>query len=90
MARKKRDEQGFLADLGPVRNDRVHAAAVNYAELRDGRIAAGREEKDAQDTLLAIMAEEGVEFYEYDGLKVSINLKKKAVVSTEKPGEREE
>lgn len=74
--------QEFLPGQEPKKNNRVHKAALRYAELRDARIAANAEEKDAHDTLLHTMLEEGLEIYEYGDLKVAIDNKRKCKVST--------
>ena len=79
MAKKM---QEFLPGQEPKKNNRVHKAALRYAELRDARIAANEEEKDAHDTLLHTMLEEGLESYEYGDLKVFIDNKRKCKVST--------
>lgn len=85
MARKKLDEpemeQGVIHDdFKPVKNKRVHAAAKRYYALMLDRKAAGEDEKAAHDTLLNCMMEEGLEHYEYQGLTVDLDTKKKCAV----------
>lgn len=82
MAKKAR--QAFLPGTEPQKNKRVHPLAENYAGLRDARIAANREEKDAHDALLNAMQEEGIDSYEYGDLKVVVNNRKKCKVMTPK------
>lgn len=85
--KRKRSEQQFMPGTEPVKNPRVHKAAVRYVEERDARIAANKEEKAAHDTLLAIMREEGLESYEYGNLKIWVDGSYKVKV---KGGKEEE
>lgn len=82
-------EQGFLPDMAPVRNDRIHRAARRYRSLMLARKAALAEEVEAQDNLLRIMKEEGVEHYEYGNLSVHLDSKEKVTVkeTSHKPEE---
>ncbi len=81
-------DQEFLPAEGmaPVRNPKIHKKALAYATRRDARIAANKEEKDAHDTLLAAMLEEGIEDYVYGDLKVHVDLHRKCKVSSEPEG----
>ena len=79
---KKKAIQEFLPGHEPAKNLKVHQAALHYAEKRDERIALNAEEKEAHDTLLFTMLEEGLTAYEYGDLKVHIDEKKKCKVST--------
>lgn len=91
--RRQRSEQEFLPGTAPVKNDRIHKHAKRYAQLRDDRMAANKEEKEAHDTLLAIMAELGVDAYEYGDVKVFVDKKQKVKVSvggSDTNGEKEE
>lgn len=78
---KRKGEQEYLPGTAPTRNKRVHRLAVRYAELRDARMAANKEEKEAHDTLLYAMIEEGLSAYEYGDITVTIDDKKKCKVA---------
>ncbi len=80
--RTRRVRQDYLPGTAPEKNARVHPLALNYADLRDERIAANKLEKEAHDTLLHTMLEEGLEVYEYGDLKVVVNAKRKCRVET--------
>jgi hypothetical protein len=79
---KKKLVQDYLPGTEPVKNKKVHPKALHYAAMRDDRIAANVAEKEAHDTLLAAMLEEGLEDYQYGDLKVHVDNKKKCKVST--------
>lgn len=84
MAKSKPNaEQGYIEGMEPEKNNRVHAAALRYAKLRDVRMAANKEEKEAHDTLLGTMMEEGLENYEYKNVSVAIDVGRKCKVSTD-------
>lgn len=76
--------QGYLPGQEPVKNDRVHKAALRYHKLMLERKAAGDEEHDAHTTLLKTMQEEGLESYEYSTLSVFIDETQKCKVKIEK------
>lgn len=94
MARKTAEpemEQEVLhPDFKPVKNARVNKAAKRYYGLILERKTAGDEEKAAHDTLLNAMMEEGLEFYEYQDLKVAIDTKKKCSVKVQGEGNGED
>ena len=69
--------------MEPVKNKKIHPKALRYVDVRDARIAANKEEKEAHNTLLAAMLEEGLEDYEYGELKVHVDNKRKCKVTTE-------
>ncbi len=90
MAKKKvsaaaatEEGQLHIPGMEPVKNARVHPKAVRYAKVRDARIAANAEEAAAHDSLRETMLAEGLEHYEYKGLRVDIDRKSKCKVSTE-------
>lgn len=99
MARKKPEEpemeQGVLdPEFKPVENARVHKAAKRYYDAIKERMALTEEEKEAHDTLLNTMMEEGIEHYVYQGLEAHVNTSKKCKVKVqsdkvEKGGEEE-
>lgn len=74
-------EQEFIPGTEPEKNDRIHKAAKRYAKLRDARQAAGKEEKDSHDTLLATMTEENVSHYTYGDIDVAIDNRRKCKVT---------
>lgn len=86
MAKKKppaptRDDQQYMPGMEPVKNNKVDAAARRYARLRDARMAAGKEEKDAHTNLLDVMTSEGIDSYDFKGLHVAIDATKKVKVT---------
>ena len=74
-------EQEFIPGTEPEKNERIHKAAKRYAKLQDARRAAGEEEKDSHDTLLATMLDEKVEHYTYGDVCAVIDNKRKCKVS---------
>lgn len=76
-------EEEYLPGMEPKKNPKIHPKAMRYAKLRDERIAANEAEKEAHDTLLFVMLEEGVTHYKYGTLEVSIDEKKKCKVNTD-------
>lgn len=63
---------------------------MRYRKLMLERKALGDDESDAHETLLATMAEEGLEHYEYKGLMADIDSKKKAKVRMKGDSEAKE
>ncbi len=55
------------------KNPRIHNAAIQYAEYRDARMEQGREEKKAEQNLIEVMIEEGVEHYEHGNVRADLN-----------------
>ena len=80
-------ENPSAGDLGPVRHPVIHPKAIEYVRLRNARMAAGREEKEAHTDLLNTMLEEGVQVYQYGGVTVNVqnNPKVKATVAGTDP-----
>lgn len=69
----KRLRQQHLPEMEPLSNKKIDAAALNYEEARDERMALSKVEKDAKLNLLFEMTEAGVDRYETpDGLVVSV------------------
>lgn len=64
-----------------VKNNRVHAAARQYAKLHDARIAANQSETEAHEKLMEVMTEEGLDCYSYADVDVTINTNKKCKVT---------
>jgi hypothetical protein len=94
MARKRTEEpemeqEVLHPDFKPVKNQRVHKAAKRYYSEMLARKSAGEEEKAAHDTLLNIMLEEGLDFYEYQDLKVAVDTSKKCKVKLQGEGSAE-
>jgi hypothetical protein len=85
MGRPKKTvaDQPQIPGTETPRNERVHKAAVRYADRRDERMAANKEEKEAERTLLEIMDKEGVESYKYNGIEVHIDSHRKPKVKIE-------
>lgn len=87
MAKKKTEaeieatpEQGHFDGMAPEKNRKVHAAARRYVARRNERIAANAEEKDAHDSLLIAMHDEGLTNYVYDDIEVHIDAHEKCKV----------
>lgn len=91
MARKAKGrslangEQTVIDELAPRKIPAIHSAAKRYAERRDERMAANKEEKEAHETLLEKMRENGLDNYEYGDLTVHVDktTKCKVKVGTE-------
>lgn len=81
-SRKTKTRQDYIPGMEPIKNEKVHPLAIRYADRRDERIAANLEEKEAHDTLLAEMLEEGLTSYKYGDLEVHIDRKHKVKVNT--------
>lgn len=77
---KRKGEQQYMPGTAPVKNAKVHAAAVNYAEYRDARMAAGRDEKEAHETLMLAMSDAGLTSYEFGDVRVDVNESRKCKV----------
>lgn len=73
----------FLPGMAPEKNQKVHPLALRYAARRDERIEANVAEKDAHDTLLLAMIEEGLSVYKYGNLRVFVDDHKKCKVLTD-------
>lgn len=84
MGKKKTNgDQPDIPGMETPKNQKVHNAAVRYADRRDERIAASVEEKDSHKSLLEIMDQEGVTSYKYRGIEVHIDALRKAKVKIE-------
>lgn len=82
--------QNHMPGTGPQKNPRVHKKAVRYFDLMQARKAAGVAEKEAKTTLTELMIAEGLDEYEYGGLKVSIDTKRNVKVTLEGRDEGDE
>lgn len=95
MARKKSDEpeveQGVLdPEFAPVKNARVHKAAKFYYDAICERLPFTQAEKEAHESLLNVMLEEGVEHYVYKGVEAHVNTSKKVKVKVENAAKKDE
>lgn len=86
----RKGEQEFIPGLAPKKVPKVHAAALRYADERDKRMAANKEEKEAQQFLLDKMQEAGLEIYEYGDVKVYLDSTRKAKVKVGNRADGEE
>lgn len=50
----------------------LHEAALEYAEIRDSRMALNKQEVELKGRLLGLMKQHGKETYAYDGVEVRI------------------
>lgn len=89
---KEAPEQGYLPDMAPVKNEKIHRAARRYRSLMLARKEAMAEEVKAAENLMRIMKEEGMSHYEYGDLVANIDAKEKVSVkvTTESNGEKED
>ncbi len=88
MARKQTEEpeveQGYIdPEFAPVKNARVHKAAKFYYDAICERPPFTQAEKEAHESLLNVMLEEGVEHYVYKGVEAHVNTSKKVKVKVE-------
>ena len=74
------DDKDFLPGMAPRKNQRVHTAALRYVKARDERIALNVTEKEAHQSLLIKMKEEGLEDYIYGDLEVHVDNREKCKV----------
>jgi hypothetical protein len=80
-AKKVHPDQEPLPGAEPgEKNERVHRAAKAYQKERDARIAANRKEAEAHEHLLDCMLDEGLDSYEYGGIQVFVDNKRKCRV----------
>ena len=86
--RKPRADQESIPEMAPVKNNKVHKAAEWYVKQRDARMVLTKAEKEAKDTLLGTMTEEGLTDYEYKGLAVHVDISRN--VKVVKDGKDEE
>lgn len=72
----KKGGQEHLPGAEPMpKNEKVHSAAIRYAEARDERMAFGKEEKGLKTTLTELMLREGLSVYEYGDVRVDLDTK---------------
>jgi hypothetical protein len=83
----KATQPDLIADM---RIEELHAAALDFAGKRDARIAAGRDEKNAKDLLLAMMKKHNKEVYSADGLTAKIVHEKENIKVEVNKGDGEE
>lgn len=77
MAKKRikvpRESQTFIEGAEPVRIKAIEAAATRYVDRRDARMEALEEEVNLKGKLIAVMKENNLEEYNFDGYMVSLN-----------------
>lgn len=81
-------EQLQFPGMEDEKNPKIHASANRYWERMQERKAAGVEETTAQENLLRIMKEEGVEHYKYKDIEAHIDATEK--VKVKKTGAEDE
>ncbi len=79
-------EQPAIPELADAKNEKVHAAALFLIDKRGQSKDAKKDEKTALESLLDTMRKEGVEFYHYGKLHVTLQAvtKVKAKMDKEK------
>lgn len=85
MAKRK---QRILPGMEPPSIKAIDKAAEAYVDVRDRRMELTKEEVVAQLNLVAVMRENKLDTYEFDGQTVALVSKVKAKVKT-KDGEEE-
>lgn len=73
-------EQQLIPEIAPTKIPRIHTAAKRYAQRRDERQAANREEKAAHEFLLEAMIAEGLDSYVYGDCSVFVDKSTKCKV----------
>jgi hypothetical protein len=76
----KNGVQEVIPEMAPKKIPAIITAAKRYAERRDERIVANKEEKDAHTFLLEKMAENELDSYEYGDLSIFVDKKTKCKV----------
>lgn len=82
MAKKKkakRGEQQYIDGMAPEKIPEIHRAAIDYADKRDERMAAGKEEQDAKTTLTTAMKKHNTKVYKYADVKAEMIADKEKV-----------
>lgn len=78
--RAKRTRAQFLPGMAPVKNDKVHKAAMSYADMRDERMGLIRAEVEAMAVLVDAMETAGIKSYAYGDVSVEMTTKNKVKV----------
>ena len=91
---RKHREKSHIPGMEPVEYPKIDAAAKIYADARDDRIKASKDESEAKVNLIAEMNTAGVQRYERDGVVVELIGKqdvrvREAKEKTEENGEKE-
>lgn len=81
-------EPGYLPDMAPQRNAKVHAAAERLNETLEELGDIRGKKKDREAKLIEIMESEGIDFYRFGKVKCKIKIKK--TVNVKEVGEEDE
>jgi len=84
MAKRKR--QAFIPGTEPPSIPEIDEAADVYVELRDNRMGQQKDEAEALEKLTALMHQNSVTTYEYDGKTVTLEALEKVRVRRNKSG----
>jgi len=99
MADKKTPRQKPLPGMQDRKLTKLHNTAMEYAELRDQRMALGAQEVEKKGQLLDLMKAHKKEHYEYGGVvidivheseNVKVNVVKQEIETDEVPDQEEE
>lgn len=84
---RKRDraKQGHLEGMAPPTIREIEAAADNYREMRDARMAYLEKEVEAKAILNRVMKDHDLNVYEYDGWLVTRTLTEGVKVGRKRP-----
>lgn len=74
---KKKDQQAHLPTMEPPKLPAVDAAAKRYAEARDERMGAGKQERECKVELLGMLANEGITEYENGDVWIKVEKTEK-------------
>lgn len=79
--RQRKPKQLYLSpEMAPPSIPALDRAAETYVEFRDARMAALKEEVEAHDKLMALMTENKLTEYAFEGYTVTMVSKTKAKV----------
>lgn len=87
--KRRRPKQLNIPGTEPPSVPEIEEAADEYRSRRDRRMAAGEDETEAADRLLALMKEHGLQVYTFDGYTVTMKRLDKVQVRRTGNGEED-
>lgn len=69
---RTRGQQTYIEGMEPKKNNAIHGIAIDYADVRDERMALNKKEEELKNRLIDAMTAEGVIEYEYDDVHVDL------------------
>jgi hypothetical protein len=76
---RKQPRQNRLPEMDDPEIDGLHSLAEDYAELRDKRMAVGKQEVELKEKLLDLMKAHKKEHYHHDGIDITVVHEKEKV-----------